>query len=332
MKQIIVDDITASEVDLNGFAKIPVLNHQELTSLIDFYYSQQNDSQNDYGFEVSIESLDLEYKKIIGNKIDTILKRSKSSLFKNAHFISPRFVLKKSNPNSFVPPHQDWTFVDEKKYRSYNLWIALVDTTIENGALGFVPKTHNYFTTPRATPLPIFKVPFEDNANAFLPYTQFIQLKAGEAVLFDSRVVHTSLPNSSGKDRLAIALEITPEEAQLFHFNLIDAETGIVKKYEIDESFFYKYGNAQLLKLFHKKQSIESYPMVGEKNILNIQLSSDEIVKISENQLSLSIIDENIQYLHSISNNIDLSFLKPDTDNTSSKVINFFKKCFKHEW
>jgi ectoine hydroxylase-related dioxygenase (phytanoyl-CoA dioxygenase family) len=71
-------------------------------------------------------------------------------------------VVKEKNPVSVVPPHQDWSFTDEDQgFISATVWTALVDTDMNNGAMGVIVGSHKFFNHHRASPAPEFKAPFD---------------------------------------------------------------------------------------------------------------------------------------------------------------------------
>ena len=48
--------------------------------------------------------------------------------------------------------HQDWTFVDEDRFRSVTVWCPLVDVEQRNGALELLPGSHRILTHARCSP------------------------------------------------------------------------------------------------------------------------------------------------------------------------------------
>lgn len=242
----------------NGFIKFRLLDQEQVDELLKIYYSQPNAKREDFGFHVSLDIQQNKVIETIASVITKIVQPFVDKLLDDYQFISPRFAVKEANHNSLVPPHQDWSFVDETNYQSYNLWIALTPSRLDNGTLGFLPKSHNKLKNIRATPLPLFKVPFHDYAYDLLNELDYFELEPGEAFLFNSRVIHASKPNISSEARINIAIEITNKSAQLTHYNLqSDGET--IHEYLIDHDFFSIYSNAKLTEMYKNNTSIDSY-------------------------------------------------------------------------
>ena len=103
--------------------------------------------------------------------------------------------MKAPGEDSYTYPHQDWTFVDSPDYFSMTVWVALVDTHEQNGALGFIRGSHRFFDKPIGSPSPEFQTCPQGHEALLYEYLEFVPLKAGEAVVFDNRTIHGATPN-----------------------------------------------------------------------------------------------------------------------------------------
>jgi hypothetical protein len=121
------------------------------------------------------------------------------------------FVTKVSGPESGFYTHQDTTALDEFKHSSLSVWIPLQDITPDNGALGVIEKTHWFFSPYRGVS---FAFPFSGINDTVKTYLKPLYLKAGEALIFDPRIVHNSMPNTSGSNRLVALCGVFPKEAE----------------------------------------------------------------------------------------------------------------------
>lgn len=268
------------ELDINGFVKIPLLSVTELQEIMNIYEHFPNAKNNNFGFHVTLDLPSSETINTISENIKNIIDTSVGSYFDDFKYISPRFAVKEAHENSFIPPHQDWSFVDEKKFQSYNLWIAITPSTYKNGTLGFLKKSHNKLSNIRATPLPIFKVPFHDYAMELTDKLEYIELNAGEALIFNSRIIHASKPNITAEKRINISVELTNKDAQLIHYNLIP-DNKTISKYNIDDSFFSKYSNAKLTVMYRNKQPISDFKSVEKINNTSTFISKSDLLDIS---------------------------------------------------
>lgn len=141
-----------------------------------------------------------------------------------------------------VPLHQDWSFVDETRYRSLNVWCPLDDVDERNGCLWVLPGSHRFPTHPRAPfgPSPwIQQAP--DLARRLVP----VPLRRGQALIHDHRLWHASLANRSRTPRLAAACVVVPASAQALHFShggpFNPSGPLNFTRHEVDDAFFPAY-------------------------------------------------------------------------------------------
>lgn len=129
--------------------------------------------------------------------------------------------------------HQDWTYTDERRLRPVFLWCPLVDTDPGNGGLEVVPGSHHWTTgirPSRSVP------PTEAVADRLRGLSRPVELRAGQALVFDPGVLHGSGPNPDDHPRPAFTIALVPAGAELVHFHLDD--DGELTGYRVDESFF----------------------------------------------------------------------------------------------
>ncbi len=113
--------------------------------------------------------------------------------------------------------HQDQYFFPQKTKTSYlSAWIALTDTTVENGCMKVIPKSHKEGILPH--------LPFsEDNTNLLTKGEEIkispqkneienIVLKPGQISLHDGALIHSSSPNLTNKNRVGFIVRyLTPD-------------------------------------------------------------------------------------------------------------------------
>lgn len=115
-----------------------------------------------------------------------------------------------------MPLHADLQYVNEPQFISLNIWCPLQDVTADNGGLGIVPYSHHAIRQIRGTNITrAFRV---NNDAIQQQLGKTLTLKAGEAIIYDHRLLHYSTANNSAQKRLAITLIMVPEQAQLVHY------------------------------------------------------------------------------------------------------------------
>ncbi|CAL8318252.1 unnamed protein product [Lota lota] len=116
------------------------------------------------------------------------------------------YIFKQPRIGGEVAPHQDATFLHtEPLGRVMGLWIALEDTTVDNGCLWFIPGTQNSGISRRMVRTPEGTYPLTDFIGREQAYDEdkFIPtpVKKGGVVLIHGEVVHRSMPNTSDHSR-----------------------------------------------------------------------------------------------------------------------------------
>jgi ectoine hydroxylase-related dioxygenase (phytanoyl-CoA dioxygenase family) len=115
-----------------------------------------------------------------------------------------------------VPWHQDKSYwPDANSNPVITVWIPLVDATLENGCLHLIPGTHKKraishgrenYTGTGYTALDDEYVQKRKKEIIALP------MKAGSALLFNDRLVHSSTPNNSNSVRWSVDLRYQPTD------------------------------------------------------------------------------------------------------------------------
>lgn len=148
------------------------------------------------------------------------------------------FVVKAANDSaSKVDLHMDWSFVDETKFISLNVWCPLVDVDQANGCLWVLPGSERHATVPRAHRDPH---PYQDLSDwiwneALIP----VPMRAGQGIFYHCGLLHGSRPNRTSQTRVAIGCVLAPADVPVLHyFRLNEAE---VEVFSVTEEFFWTH-------------------------------------------------------------------------------------------
>lgn len=196
----------------------------------------QNIGENFYG-SVSLNDLDLKRKMHQG--LAEIFSSELKSITQNHRLLTYFYLVKVAGKKSALNLHQDWSIIDERKYRAYNLWIPLSDSNIQNGTIYAIKGSQNFPLNIRGANIPPkFQAHFEAAKKHLKPF----EVKLGEALIFDSRILHFSPPNQSNNPRTAVINNIIPEKAETFAFfgEQLDSDMQ-VKQYAVPEDLFIHY-------------------------------------------------------------------------------------------
>ncbi len=266
-----------------GYAVFPLLEPDEAADLKNYYESLGLEDEKGFGFHVSMDQKDKEMCRAVREKIWSVALPRLNEHLKDFKPFVASYVAKEVNPKGVVPAHQDWSFVDQEEegYCSLTCWIALVDTSLNNGGMGVIKGSHKLMMNHRPSPSPQCPVPLSEHMFSIFPYLHTIDMKAGEVLLFDNRTFHASPPNTSDSIRLAAGVGITQKDAKLVHYYMKpDGNFKTMLRYNVDEDFFLKYENATLSRMYDEGKYIEGYGEPVEVPYEFMKYNQDEMVEL----------------------------------------------------
>jgi chlorinating enzyme len=123
---------------------------------------------------------------------------------------------KQAQDQQYVSWHQDGYTLDLSQRQFVSAWIALTDSTINNGCLRVLPKTHTHriehFERPQPNNmlgkgLTVTETLNTDNA-------QDVILQAGQMSFHHANIVHGSQPNMSNGPRIGLAIRYVAPQVQ----------------------------------------------------------------------------------------------------------------------
>ena len=283
MKALFKDESHQEFFNLNGFLKLPVLNAEQVEALKSLYTELNLNDEMGYGFHVGMDNRDKSLVAHMVESIKNICVPSVEDYLNETQLFTASFVVKEPNPQGVVPPHQDWSFVeDEEEYCSVTCWIPLQDVTIDNGCIGVIKGSNHFFKNHRPSPSPQVDTPLKEHMFTIFPFLDLIEMKAGEALFFNNKTIHASPPNTTDQPRLAIGLGFTQKEAKICHYNLKAGTEDTLLKYQIDADFFLKYDNAQLSRMYDESKLIEGYEVIDEVPYEIDKLSSEDFTQLMQ--------------------------------------------------
>ena len=235
MKSILFQDRSLqSQFDRDGYVVIPFLSADEIAQLRNHY--QQCFSERPPHFYSSTFITDVERKAEIHQPIQRLLQPKVDHCFKDFQPLGSSFLVKPPGASGKMQVHQDWTVVDESRFCSLTVWIPLVDTTADNGAIRVSPGSHRYFDQLRGPSIPVV---YEQRYEEIWPQMDVLEMKAGQAFIFNQALIHASNENRSDHDRIAVTYGLIPQAAQLRFYHLNEAKK--VEEYEVGADFFQYY-------------------------------------------------------------------------------------------
>lgn len=274
--RILKDSAKNDTLITDGFVVLDILTNKE----VDFFkqlYKKWHPSPPD-AFYKSYFSNNLQYKKEIEDAIMQYCQPAISQQFYDFNAFGAMFVVKPKGDNGHIPPHQDWSFVDETKHWSLNMWLPLQDVQERSGTMRFLKGSQFFLESIRGANTPQL---YEHLENTIMEHLDDVPLKAGQAVFFYHGIVHCSHYNERDEERICLGLSVTQKEAPLyFHF----LREGALKadKFEVEPSFYINYA--------HNRHQLPdcAKPMGADPRSFNM-LTEQELVQIIKSNTKQSI-------------------------------------------
>ncbi|MFT4543880.1 MAG: hypothetical protein ACI9EQ_000330 [Bacteroidia bacterium] len=228
-------------IEEDGIVKVPFLDAYQIKEMA-YYVDNEtpvNEVAKEFGFMGGIIINDTPLKKRMDEDLREVLHPICETYFEDFKALVYTVLAKAPVAHSKLEMHQDWSVVDERKHYSLSLWIPLIDSTIENGTLHVVKGSHKTLTNIRGGSIPsIFT---EDIVECLMPKMEAIEVKAGEALLFNQRLAHYSPPNTGSQTRVSLISSLVPQEADVLLYFQKDSSTTEV--YKMNDGFFVDYDN-----------------------------------------------------------------------------------------
>jgi hypothetical protein len=132
------------------------------------------------GFFPGTYSLDKHYRGDMDKGLKQIGNRSIASYLTDIKVICASYIVKTPGPESGMSIHQDMSLVDESRFTGINIWIPLIDLTIENGALLFCRRATVFSLLIGGSSITEF---FGNVMGDMIDFLHPVLVKAGQAVI-----------------------------------------------------------------------------------------------------------------------------------------------------
>lgn len=242
MREIFNDPSIAKDFKKQGFVIVPFIDvHQaiklkeELLKLrpSDHFEGNQNTLIGQQSFHITFFDENKEYKQKVYEYVKEQFSSASKKYLNNYKCVQANVFLKPAG-TGFVFPHQNLTIVDEEKFTSISFWLPLQDTNYENGTICLIPGSQNNFVKYRNTHVlwPYMKL-FKEGRG--FEYFVTVNVKAGEILILDDRLIHYTPVNATTQDRWVVHSLWVPSEAQL---RFCDPNKTEVNIYQVDDEFW----------------------------------------------------------------------------------------------
>jgi hypothetical protein len=236
VRPVFADEQLERSLTERGYAVVDMLGSGDVTALLDLHARALGDPAE--GVQ-RLMQFGNDARDVVRDEITDAYERRLAPRLSDHRPMGGGIIAKAPAGESAIRPHLDWCFVDETRHRSVNLWVPLCDTTHANGALAVVPGSHRLRHTIRGSGTPSHLVAATDVVAQQL---EVVPMKAGQALLFDHRLIHGSSTNTSARPRIALALPLVPAEVAPVHYvGDSDAPEAPVRQVEVDQEFWHEH-------------------------------------------------------------------------------------------
>jgi hypothetical protein len=240
MGRIFRDDALERRFLDESFLVVPFLEPHEIAELRRFFEDLHPDRMSPI-YSTGISS-DAGFRQNTTERLRAICNPHIAKLFAGYRSHHATFIMKEpGKQESLLDLHIDPSMTDESLFvPAVNLWCALSDVSVANGALHVVPGTEHHASQIRPYTGQgglVVGHPF-NNVKPLLKkkYARDIEVAAGEAVIFSTKLLHGSAPNLSHDRRIAFHCLLTQEEAPLQYHQMCSPTE--VEVFEVDDAFF----------------------------------------------------------------------------------------------
>ena len=223
--------------DKHGFGSGEYLDSIQIEGLQTLYNEVESKLDLERDINFSLLEKDIGLRTYIHNSIISICKKSLDQRFKNYKFFIAHFIVKKPNPRTFISLHQDPMFTDQAIHPGIGVWTPLDNLNEQTGKFGFVNHAVDAFPPFQGETLPQV---YKNHYKELNEHVTELNLKAGECVYFDNRMIHYTYPNLSNKIRIGVTIKIAHEDADnlTVHRMPDDSPNPEIKLYNHHDCFY----------------------------------------------------------------------------------------------
>jgi len=246
-RRVLREDTLQATFDERGYVVVPLLSPEQTDGLYRWYDERAgitgpnpDGAYDDTYAEFSTIHSFPEFRQAAYRAITEVAVAEANRYLVDYEPLVANFVNKPPG-TGIVPAHQNWSVVDESRFQSVSVWIALVDCVVENGALQMLDASHTTFRGQRGM---WSYQSFSDVEDLLVDqYLTPVSVRAGEAIILDDAIVHYSPPNLTGSRRLAIQLVMRPDDAEPVFYQQVGQRDDVyeVDVWRVDQPFFWNF-------------------------------------------------------------------------------------------
>lgn len=225
------DPAVGRDLERDGFVRLALFDEEQLQALRT--EAAGLDGLDRKPFFASHVDVSPGQRRSLDRTLRAALEPVVASLHADVRVFATAVLSKAPSSGSAVRLHQDLTYTDEERRRSWVLWVPLVAVDATTGPFSVVAGSHRWSTGVRPGG------PGARAAEAVAPEltdrAESIELRAGEALVWDAALLHGSAPNRGAAPRLAVSAAFVTVGEPLTYFHAEDDE---VTGHLVDDDYF----------------------------------------------------------------------------------------------
>lgn len=240
-RDILINPQHQKTLDKDGIVKFRFLDEEGVAKLLALYHRLVT-PRTDIPYNILYTCLhnpDSNFRNEMNMQIGELLKPYFAKYFKQVQQSSYTYQIKGLGPQSELYVHQDWSFTDERQFRTYTFWLPLMDCFPENGTVHAIKGSHLKLNHIRGAGI---NAAFDNVQQAIRKYMEPQTVMAGEVLVFDSALAHYSPPNNTNSIRVCVMTNLSHSDADFMLYFGEDKGANVkVDAYKVPPSFFMMY-------------------------------------------------------------------------------------------
>lgn len=235
--EILLDTQLEKQINKDGFAVIDFLSASEIEPLKTAFNSFFPDRNLFTGSFSSMSALDNEQRKKAHEAIQSIIQPRLEKFFKDFECPVSLFYSRRPDNQHKLDWHSDPAFnFNEHLVPIYGIWCPLQAVNESCGGLKLIPKSHRIVPKLNLSFVK-WNWPLEQQRTRLDNFGKGFELHAGQALIYDTRMIHSSNPNTCDFERDNIVMRIMPKHSTFFKFIREDQKGGYLYKVNADHFF-----------------------------------------------------------------------------------------------
>ncbi len=220
----------------DGFAVIEFLRESHLVQVTELYDSFRKcyAPSNDAPVFSSCDTFDADLIRQLDHELRAIVEPQLNGVLQSYDYLFSSFLIKEPGTDNVTGYHQDPTLIErgDNSIVSAGLWCPLHNADAGNGCLRVIRGSHRLGDILAVTPN--FPTIFETFAHKLNRFAEPLILRAGQAVIFDNKLIHGAFANQSLSSRVALVSAIKSTDCDWVYYYLPEENGAMVEKYVMD--------------------------------------------------------------------------------------------------